>query len=234
MDKKENTSGEARRIIIQYDGPYQVEGGIPLFCKTQIVSEYGEPVGWQKGERIPTGDTYTLCRCGHSKNKPFCDFSHLDVDFNGSETADPGPTAARRFVYPGSTGIVVRKDASLCTEAGFCGTRLYNMAQLAAQTGDTQIRSLVMAMIERCPSGSLTYSLAAGQPEIEPDLPEQIAYTIEITDGGPIFGPLWVTGNIPILRADGQPLEIRNRVTLCCCGRSGNKPLCDGMHRMHE
>jgi CDGSH-type Zn-finger protein len=45
------------------------------------------------------------------------------------------------------------------------------------------------------------------------------------------MGPLWVTGNIPILRADGQPLEIRNRVTLCRCGCSGAKPLCDGAHR---
>lgn len=42
---------------------------------------------------------------------------------------------------------------------------------------------------------------------------------------------LWVTGGIPILRADGQPWETRNRVMLCRCGHSGNKPLCDGTHR---
>ena len=44
-------------------------------------------------------------------------------------------------------------------------------------------------------------------------------------------GPLWVTGGIPIERADGEPLERRNRVTLCRCGLSGQKPLCDGTHR---
>jgi CDGSH-type Zn-finger protein len=32
-------------------------------------------------------------------------------------------------------------------------------------------------------------------------------------------------------RADGVPLETRNRVTLCRCGQSANKPLCDGTHR---
>ena len=55
--------------------------------------------------------------------------------------------------------------------------------------------------------------------------------TTEITSDGPIDGPLWVTGHIPVERADGQPMETRNRVTLCNCGKSKNKPLCDGSHR---
>jgi hypothetical protein len=79
----------------------------------------------------------------------------------------------------------------------------------------------------------LTYRIEADAPDIEPDLPQQIADTTEITDDGPIAGPLWVTGGIPIERSDGQPLETRNRVTLCNCGASSIKPLCDGTHR-HE
>jgi CDGSH-type Zn-finger protein len=231
MDAQDKQNGKDMRIIIEADGPYQVEGGIPLVRKTQIVSEYGEPIGWQKGELIPTDPTYTLCRCGRSKNKPFCDFSHLDTDFDGSETAGTRPSAQRRTAYPGSTGIVIRKDPGLCTGAGFCGTRLAGMAKLATMTNDPQMRSLVMAMIERCPSGSLTYALGPDEPDVEPDLPAQIAVTVEITSEGPIFGPLWVTGNIPVVRADGLPFETRNRVTLCCCGKSNNKPLCDGEHR---
>ncbi len=88
-------------------------------------------------------------------------------------------------------------------------------------------------MVERCPSGALTYRIAAGEADIETDLPQQIADTTEITADGPIAGPLWVTGGIPIERSDGQPMETRNRVTLCNCGLSGIKPLCDGTHR-HE
>ncbi|MFE9694277.1 CDGSH iron-sulfur domain-containing protein [Micromonospora sp. NPDC005806] len=42
---------------------------------------------------------------------------------------------------------------------------------------------------------------------------------------------MWVTGAVPVLRADGQPLQIRNRMTLCRCGHSSSKPLCDGTHR---
>ena len=86
-------------------------------------------------------------------------------------------------------------------------------------------------MIERCPSGSYTYAMKKGEADIEPDLPQQIAVTTEITSDGPIEGPLWVTGYIPIERSDGKPMEVRNRVTLCSCGRSKNKPLCDGTHR---
>ncbi len=86
-------------------------------------------------------------------------------------------------------------------------------------------------MIEHCPSGGTTYSIEKGGADIEPDLPRQVAVTTEITSDGPIAGPLWVTGNIPIERSDGQPLETRNRVTLCRCGLSKNKPLCDGTHR---
>ena len=72
-----------------------------------------------------------------------------------------------------------------------------------------------------------------GEAEIEADLPQQISIVTEITSDGAIQGPLWVTGGIPILRSDGQPCEIRNRVTLCNCGRSQIKPLCDGSHRDH-
>jgi CDGSH-type Zn-finger protein len=58
-----------------------------------------------------------------------------------------------------------------------------------------------------------------------------VALTTEITSDGPITGPLWVTGGIPVERSDGQSFETRNRVTLCRCGHSRIKPLCDGTHR---
>ncbi|UCF09264.1 MAG: CDGSH iron-sulfur domain-containing protein, partial [Thermoplasmata archaeon] len=43
-------------------------------------------------------------------------------------------------------------------------------------------------------------------------------------------GPIWVRGRIPIESADGHIYEIRNRVTLCRCGWSSNKPFCDSSH----
>jgi CDGSH-type Zn-finger protein len=222
---------DAMRIVVTEDGPYVVHGHVPLVHKTQVVSEYGEPLTWKTGQPIETPETYELCRCGRSSYKPLCDATHALTEFDGTEAADTRPTAGRQVVYEGGTGIVVRRDYALCMEAGFCGNRVTDVQKMVPHTADTQVRAQVMAMIERCPSGSYTYALAEGEEDVEPDLPQQIAVVTEITAGGPIAGPLWVTGRIPIERADDQPMETRNRVTLCRCGRSRIKPLCDGTHR---
>jgi CDGSH-type Zn-finger protein len=224
------------KITIQENGPYVVEGDVPLVHKTQVVTEFGEPIAWEKNGDIAANGTYELCRCGHSAGKPFCDSSHNSIEWDGTETADTNSTAERAETHPGGAQIVVTRDFSICAGAGYCGTRLTNIKRMLANAApdDTAVRSQVIAMIERCPSGSYTYSIEGHMGDNEPDLPKQIAMTTEITSSGPIEGPLWVTGNILIERADGQHMEVRNRVTLCRCGQSGNKPLCDGTHRNNK
>jgi CDGSH-type Zn-finger protein len=224
-------TNNGKKIVVRKNGPYIVQGDVPLVCKAQVVSEYGEPLTWKKEEAIETSEIYTLCRCGQSSNKPFCDGTHARIDFDGRESADTSAAAERQVIYAGGTKIVVKRDYSLCMGSGFCANRITNIQEMVPHTDDTQVRAQVMAMIERCPSGSFTYSIEEGEADIEPDLPRQVAVITEITSDGPIAGPLWVTGNIPIERADGQPLEARNRVTLCRCGLSEGKPLCDGTHR---
>jgi CDGSH-type Zn-finger protein len=227
-----NQSVPPKRIVIIKDGPYFVYGDVPLVSKTQVVSEHGEPLTWQKTGSIATAPgEYHLCRCGESQHKPFCDGSHRATGFDGTETADEGPSADRAMALPRGTRIVVKKDPTLCMNSGFCGMKVAGLGGFVAATDDTKVRSLVMAMVERCPSGALTYRLTAEGEDIEPDLPQQIALTTEITSEGPIEGPLWVSGGIPVQRADGHVLETRNRLTLCNCGKSCNKPLCDGTHR---
>ncbi|MCU0508764.1 MAG: CDGSH iron-sulfur domain-containing protein [Anaerolineae bacterium] len=218
-------------IEVEADGPYVVHGPIAFVRKVQVVSEHGEPLTWRKDVVIATGDTYELCRCGASTTWPFCDASHREISFDGTEAAETNTVEERRVEIPGGTGIVVYRDYSLCMESGFCGNRMGNVEEMTTSTDESTIRGQVMAMIERCPSGSFMYALRRGDVDIEPDLPCQVALTVEITSDGPIRGPLWVTGNIPIRRADGQPFQTRNRVTLCNCGKSKTKPLCDGTHR---
>lgn len=48
-----------------------------------------------------------------------------------------------------------------------------------------------------------------------------------------VLGPLWLKGGIPV-KTDKTDYEVRNRVTLCRCGYSKNKPFCDGMHLLGE
>ena len=150
------------KIIVQKDGPYMIVGSIPLVHKEQVVSEYGEPLTWKKGALIETKETYDLCRCGHSKEKPFCDCSHFDFGFDGTETADVGTTAQRQVIIPGGKRIIVRRDYSLCMESGFCGNRITDVEKMTPGTADTQVRAQVMAMIERCPSGSFVFSIEEG------------------------------------------------------------------------
>ncbi len=211
-----------QKITVESNGPYRVQGDIPLVRKSPIMSEHGEPLTWKKEEQIRAPSVFFLCRCGQSRNKPFCDDSHEDISFDGSEAADTGPISDRESNFEG-TGITVKDDRSLCMHAGFCGTRITNVWKMIQETEDTQIRAQVMAMIERCPSGALSYSVPPEGEVVEPDLPKEVAITPD--------GPLWVSGWIPIERADGQPLETRNRVTLCVCGESKKKPLCDGTHK---
>jgi CDGSH-type Zn-finger protein len=231
MSDHNETNIPQKKIEVRPNGPYKVSGSIPLVHKTQVVSEYGEPLTWQKDETLPTDAEYILCRCGQSKKLPFCDLTHREMPYDGTETAETNTTAERQVVFPEGTNIIVKYDSSLCCESGFCANRITNIEKMVPDTDDTQVRSHIIAMVERCPAGAYVYSVEADGPDIEPDLPQQIAATTEITSDGPITGPLWVTGNIHIIRADGQPMETRNRVTLCNCGKSKIKPLCDGAHR---
>ena len=115
--------------------------------------------------------------------------------------------------------------------AAFCVGRVERIPAMLKGADDSDVRARVIALIDRCPSGSYTFSLDEDSPDVEADYPVQIAVTEE--EGGS-RGALWVTGGDPGRRSDGQPFETRNRVTLCRCGHSENKPLCDGTHRRVE
>ncbi len=63
---------------------------------------------------------------------------------------------------------------------------------------------------------------------LEPHFERSIGIVEDPAEG--VAGPLWVRGGIPVVAADGEPYEVRNRVTLCRCGASKNKPFCDASH----
>ena len=173
-------------------------------------------------DRLTTRTNYVLCRCGQSSSRPFCDGTHEDIEFDGTETAETGDASNGTKTFEGQA-VVVKDDRSLCMHAGFCGNRVSNVWKMVGDTADTQVRAQVMAMIEKCPSGALSYALEPEGELVEPSLPQEIGVTPD--------GSLWVSGGITIERSDGQPFEPRNRVTLCRCGQSSKKPLCDGTHK---
>ena len=62
-------------ITIRNNGPYSVSGPIKL------VDADGNPVDTSGRERI------SLCRCGGSTKKPFCDGTHSKIGFQGAIAA---------------------------------------------------------------------------------------------------------------------------------------------------
>lgn len=143
--RKDGVPGEAialaNTIRVQARGPLHLRGNL----------EVGLP-----GEEAALQDTrVALCRCGHSRNKPFCDNLHRDMQFDAS--GDLGESKVR--VVPG-----------LDTEGRLRVTPQEN-------------------------------------------------------------GPLRVEGDLEIISGDGEVVYEGNRVTLCRCGGSQNKPFCDGSHR---
>lgn len=208
-------------IEVTENGPYHVTGGVKLVRIDKITNEKKEHVGWRVYEEIDAPEEYWLCRCGQSETKPFCSNMHEKVGFDGTETAQTNSYAERAEVL-GGTKVTVRDDRGICAHAAFCSNRMTNVWKAAkVSDGDDQLRETAVEMISRCPSGALTVSSADGP--IEPGLPVQIAVQKDASY-------LVTSGRIPITRSDGQPLEIRNRMALCRCGQSKNKPLCDGTH----
>ena len=79
-----------------------------------------------------------------------------------------------------------------------------------------------------CPAGRLMIKDNETGRLVEPELKKEISVLED--PAAQCSGPLFIKGGIKIEGADGRVYEIRNRVTLCRCGRSQNKPFCDGMH----
>jgi CDGSH-type Zn-finger protein len=63
-------------IRCRENGPFVVEGPIT------VVDHEGNAFAIN-----PDKPAVALCRCGHSKNRPFCDGSHRDANFQAAETA---------------------------------------------------------------------------------------------------------------------------------------------------
>jgi uncharacterized Fe-S cluster protein YjdI/CDGSH-type Zn-finger protein len=73
------------RIVADENGPYEVSGGVEL-------------PGVEFASTVPA-DHYTLCRCGGSRNKPFCDGTHWHNGFKDPNGDFAG--GAQAMVAPG-------------------------------------------------------------------------------------------------------------------------------------
>lgn len=213
------------RITVTENGPYLVNGSVPMARQTIVADEDGNSIEWQQGEEFETKATCALCRCGHSANKPYCDGSHARVGFDGTETASREPYLAQATEQDGPT-LILTDAQSLCAFGRFCDVagQVWNLVE---QKGQEAAR-LTAREAGLCPSGRLVAWVRDTKTAIEPEFSPSIGIVEDPTKG--VAGPIWVRGGIPVTGADGETYEVRNRVTLCRCGASKNKPFCDASH----
>jgi CDGSH-type Zn-finger protein len=215
----------APRIRVSRNGPYLVSGGVPLSRQTIGLDATGHSHGWQEGVKYPPRGSYSLCRCGRSKDKPFCDGTHAAVNFDGTEAVGQEPylQQAKKITGP---AIDLTDARALCAAARFCD-RAGGIWKLVRQSDRPECRELVEEQAANCPSGRLVVWDKGGNA-LEPEFEPSIVIVEDPQEN--LEGPIWVRGYIPIESADGRLYERRNRIALCRCGKSANKPFCDGSH----
>nr|WP_320024466.1 CDGSH iron-sulfur domain-containing protein [uncultured Acetobacterium sp.] len=218
MEKEANP-----KIKILKDGPYVVTGNVKLSEK--IITAKGKGYIYQEGRSLPQAKTYTLCRCGKSKNPPFCDGAHVKGDFHGEETASKESFEDRAELLIGPE--LDLKDDHRCAFARFCHRNDGTAWELVRQSDDSRLKEEAIKAASECPAGRLVAVEKNGEnlePEYQPEI--EILQDPERRVSCGIF----VKGGIPIQSADGTLYESRNRVVLCRCGGSVNKPFCDATH----
>ena len=223
---KNNAQKETQyKVKVTKNGPYLVSGGVPLSEQIIGIDTDGQCHGWKEGKKYPVQENYALCRCGKSSNKPFCDGSHIKAKFDGTETAGHETYLEQASEIDGP-GLKLTDAPDFCASARFCH-RAGGTWKLTQESSNPDARQKAIEEACDCPSGRLVTWDKDGKV-IEPDFEPSIGL-VEDTQAGKM-GPIWVRGGIPVESADGATYEIRNRVTLCRCGKSSNKPFCDGSH----
>lgn len=216
----------AMRIDVTEAGPYIVRGSVPLVRVRIVSNERGESVGWEEVYRYPAMETYTLCRCGQSDDKPFCDGTHAATGFRGDEVAPHVDYFDEARPVQGE-GMKLYDAPRLCVGARFCD-RAGGVWRLTETSNNPEHKELAIEEAKLCPAGRLVMVLD-NEGALEPDYEPSIALIEDPVDKS--SGPIWVRGNIPLYSADGTQYELRNRVTLCRCGQSRDFPFCDANHR---
>lgn len=217
---------DLKKIKIIKNWPYMVNWWVPLEKEYIEVWEDWIPLEWQAwAEKYSSDENYLLCRCWHSKNKPFCDSSHLLVRFDWTETAKREPFLewAKIYEWP---DLTLYDNKKLCSSASFCD-RAWGIWKTILEN-DTKSKKNSIEIAANCPSWRLVILDKSSLKPIEPSFNQSISVT---QDPDKLSSwPLWIKWYIEIGSSDWYEYEKRNRVALCRCWNSWNKPFCNWSH----
>jgi CDGSH-type Zn-finger protein len=223
---------EKPKIMPLPNGPYYLLNDI----RPKIVGNLQN----SKGEPLSTVTGVALCRCGASKNKPFCDGTHATIGFlsenKGTEKDGSGEDNKvikdKRKDYVGKK-ITVHDNRRICSHATECVNNLPSVFRLNARPWidpDGANVEEVINTIRKCPSGALSYSIDGIEHRDQNDRNPLVTVSKD--------GPYLITGGIELIGGDANNTiqfgdgASKEHYTLCRCGASKNKPFCDGMHKV--
>ena len=178
-------------IVAVRNGPHRVSGA----CRLRNA----------RGEDVPVRGRFVLCRCGNSSNKPFCDDTHAKIGFDGSRIAT-GPMGAPEL-HQGRR-VTIHDNRAICAHSGVCTDNLPGVFRLGQEPWidpDGAEAEAVMALVRRCPSGALSYTIDGQLPSAGPRERMIIASK---------NGPYFVTGGVALEAAGVTPRD-PDRYALC-------------------
>ena len=161
-----------------------------------------------------------LCRCGASKNKPFCDGTHGVIGFR-SERIEKSTDPKKRD-YKGQK-ITVHDNRAVCCHSEVCVRTLsavFDVSKKPWIDPDADDVEKLIETVKKCPSGALSYTVDGKEYKDYDNQP-----MITVSKNGPYF----VTG-IELLGENFMDGVSKEHYALCRCGASKIKPFCDGMH----
>jgi CDGSH-type Zn-finger protein/ferredoxin len=174
-----------------------------------------------KEEKYSNVAGIALCRCGSSKNKPFCDGTHGVVGFT-SERIEKNTDPKKRD-YKGQK-IIIHDNRAVCHHSENCIKTLstvFNINKKPWIDPDSDDVEKIIKAVKKCPSGALSYTLDGKEYKDYDNKP-----MVTVSKDGPYL----VTGGIELI---GEPFldnVSKEHYSLCRCGASKIKPFCDGSH----
>jgi len=175
----------------------------------------------QNGDVCANVRGIALCRCGGSRNKPFCDGTHSTNGFRSERLTDG--KYDKRTSYRGKR-ITIHDNRGICAHAGACTDNLQSVFRMKQEPWidpDGAKVEEIVATIDKCPSGALSYSIDGVEHRDQEREP-----MVTVTD----HGPYAVRGGVELQGVAFGEGASREHYTLCRCGGSKNKPFCDGTH----
>lgn len=125
--------------------------------------------------------------------------------------------------------IKISYDPNICEHAAECvkgSPAVFDIKQKPWVNPGAGEVSDIQSTIHKCPTGALTYELSDGTTLDIKDQGDKPAEVVVVANG-----PLRMAGKIEVKDAEGNTIMETNRVSLCRCGASKNKPFCDGSHK---